>query len=94
MVLKESFRSRLFVGTFHAWLRRALFCAAVRAWLRRPLAPAGPRTVIAHSSASATLSTGCGFGLGFGGRKRRHVSEAAARHAIRQRAQSRSCTQS
>ena len=81
------------ISYFHAWLQRFLFCATVTAWLRCPLAPAGPRTIIAHSSASATLSKGRHFGIGFGRMKRRNVSGAAERYAIRQRAQGRSCKQ-
>lgn len=55
------------ISYFHVWLRWFLFCATVRACLRRPLAPAGPRTIIAHSSASATLSTGRHFSIGLAG---------------------------
>lgn len=55
------------ISYFHVWLRWLLFCATVRACLRRPLAPAGPRTIIAHSSASATLSTGRHFSIGLAG---------------------------
>lgn len=47
--------------------------------LRRPLAPAGPRSLIARSSPSTTVSAGRHPSSGSRGTDQRNVSEAAER---------------